>query len=49
MDATPLIDAAISAISSVAVEHVVEGLKDIIRRNIPRTTLKLTEEELEKI
>jgi len=48
MDATPLIDAAISAISSVAVEHVVEGLKDIIRRNIPRTTLKLTEEELEK-
>ena len=48
MDITPLIDAAISAISSVAVEQVVEGLKDIIHRNIPRTTLNLTEEELEK-
>lgn len=48
MDTTPLIDAAISAISSVAVEQVVEGLKDIIHRNIPRTTLNLTEEELEK-
>lgn len=28
MDTTPLIDAAISAISSVAVEQVIEGLKD---------------------